>query len=55
METEEQLKNIEEAFLACNENLKVNREQLKDIFQTMGIPVTSDEDFNEQWLRLDQD
>ena len=55
LEIDEQLKNIEDAFLACNENLEVNREQLKDIFETMGIPLASDGEFDEQWLNIDQD
>ena len=53
LEIDEQLKNIEDAFLACNENLEVNREQLKDIFETMGIPLASDGEFDEQWLNID--
>ena len=34
--------------------MTVTKEQLRDIFETMGIPVVSEEEFNQQWQSIDK-
>ena len=37
------------------EALVVDRDQLKDIFETMGIPISSNDEFNFQFAQMDED
>ena len=50
------LEHFKECFKAVSgEALVVDRDQLKDIFETMGIPISSDEEFNYQFAQMDED
>ena len=55
LDYDQTLNEFKELFKTVSDDLIVNKEQLKDIFDMMGAHVASDDDFARQFDEMDSD